>query len=244
MVGLQLHGRRIYGRTEGIIPKQKSSTPFLESLSSCIQNHGKMQFEFEFCFHVSSSSSSSSSRLFLNLFCQSHFCSAVDGQLNPRCIASNGVLGFDCECNPGWKKIRIGALTFPSCIVPNCTLDLQCGKGVSSPPPNPTPASLLPPSFNLLDPCAYVWCGEGRCLANGSSRHTCQCNEGSANLLNKTSLACLKQCNFGAGCTGLGFGQHSPPSPGLSGSIRVSNCWSCLQALTMVALAAVFLVWV
>ncbi|RVW28956.1 hypothetical protein CK203_094780 [Vitis vinifera] len=227
MVGLQLHGRRIYGRTEGIIPKQKSSTPFLESLSSCIQNHGKMQFEFEFYFHVSSSSSSSSSRLFLNLFCQSQFRSAVDGQLNPRCIASNGVLGFDCECNPGWKKIRIGALTFPSCIVPNymfnvdclsvvschsaCalkfpsregTLDLQCGKGVSSPPPNPTPASLLPPSFNLLDR------------------------------------------NFGAGCTGLGFGQHSPPSPSLSGSIRVSNCWSCLQALTMVALAAVFLVWV
>eukprot|EP00261_Vitis_vinifera_P023149 XP_010654920.2 PREDICTED: uncharacterized protein LOC104880305 [Vitis vinifera] len=161
-----------------------------------------------------------------------------------RCIASNGVLGFDCECNPGWKKIRIGALTFPSCIVPNCTLDLQCGKGVSSPPPNPTPASLLPPSFNLLDPCSYVWCGEGRCVANGSSGHTCQCNEGSANLLNKTSLACLKQCNFGAGCTGLGFGQHSPPSPSLSGSIRVSNCWSCLQALTMVALAAVFLVWV
>ncbi|RVW77605.1 hypothetical protein CK203_042973 [Vitis vinifera] len=179
-----------------------------------------------------------------------------------RCIASNGVLGFDCECNPGWKKIRIGALTFPSCIVPtvslsqaphpfifslfrgailfpsregnslpweflvifdlvhlepfiifllfhysnihDCigTLDLQCGKGVSSPPPNPTPASLLPPSFNLLDR------------------------------------------NFGAGCTGLGFGQHSPPSPSLSGSIRVSNCWSCLQALTMVALAAVFLVWV
>ena len=33
-------------------------------------------------------------------------------------------------------------------------------------------------------------------MANGSSGHTCQCNEGSANLLNKTSLACLKQCKF------------------------------------------------
>lgn len=51
--------------------------------------------------------------------CADPMCEFVDcGE--GRCIASNGVLGFDCECNPGWKKIRIGALTFPSCIVPNC----------------------------------------------------------------------------------------------------------------------------
>ncbi|KAG6782213.1 hypothetical protein POTOM_011607 [Populus tomentosa] len=36
------------------------------------------------------------------------------------CKASNAsVLGFDCECYSGWKKIQIGPLTFPSCIVPN-----------------------------------------------------------------------------------------------------------------------------
>ena len=29
--------------------------------------------------------------------------------------------------------------------------------------------------------------------------------------------------NFGAGCTGLGFGQHSPPSPSLSGSSPTSH---------------------
>lgn len=34
------------------------------------------------------------------------------------CIASS--TGFDCECYPGWKKIQIGVLTFPSCVVPNC----------------------------------------------------------------------------------------------------------------------------
>ena len=37
------------------------------------------------------------------------------------CKASNdSLLGFDCECNPGWKKIQIGPLTFPSCLLPNC----------------------------------------------------------------------------------------------------------------------------
>ncbi|XP_034696500.1 uncharacterized protein LOC117922477 [Vitis riparia] len=100
-------------------------------------------------FLISSVKASSAVQLMDNST-QDPMCEFVDcGE--GRCIASNGVLGFDCECNPGWKKIRIGPLTFPSCVVPNCTLDLQCGKGVSSPPPSPTPASLLPPSFNLLD---------------------------------------------------------------------------------------------
>ena len=37
------------------------------------------------------------------------------------CKASNNsLLGFDCECNPGWRKIQTGPLTFPSCLIPNC----------------------------------------------------------------------------------------------------------------------------
>lgn len=38
------------------------------------------------------------------------------------CKASNEtLLGFDCECNPGWKKIHVGVglLTIPTCV-PNC----------------------------------------------------------------------------------------------------------------------------
>ncbi|KAF8389027.1 hypothetical protein HHK36_025712 [Tetracentron sinense] len=46
------------------------------------------------------------------------------------CKASNAtLLGFDCECNPGWKKIQIGPLTFPSCLVPNSCSLTWCGDG-------------------------------------------------------------------------------------------------------------------
>lgn len=31
-----------------------------------------------------------------------------------------GRVGFDCDCNPGWKEIQIGPLTYPSCLIPNC----------------------------------------------------------------------------------------------------------------------------
>ncbi|KAG6788906.1 hypothetical protein POTOM_004984 [Populus tomentosa] len=37
------------------------------------------------------------------------------------CQASNAsLLGFECERSSGWKKIEIGPLTFPSCVIPNC----------------------------------------------------------------------------------------------------------------------------
>jgi hypothetical protein len=37
------------------------------------------------------------------------------------CKPSNAsIIGFDCECDPGWKEIQIGPLTFPSCVIPNC----------------------------------------------------------------------------------------------------------------------------
>ncbi|KAJ6932684.1 hypothetical protein NC651_008195 [Populus alba x Populus x berolinensis] len=107
------------------------------------------------------------------------------------CKASNAsVLGFDCECSSGWKKIQIGPLTFPSCIVPNCTVDFGCGN--RAPPPPPPPPS-QPPPFDLLNPCNLVWCGDGTCVANGTG-HICQCTEDSANLFNMTGFACFKKC--------------------------------------------------
>ncbi|XWS20358.1 hypothetical protein CRYUN_Cryun31cG0094600 [Craigia yunnanensis] len=64
------------------------------------------------------------------------------------CKASNNsLLGFDCECNPGWRKIQIGPLTFPTCLIPNCTVDFHCGnESPSAPPP---PASLPPPANQI-----------------------------------------------------------------------------------------------
>lgn len=53
-------------------------------------------------------------------FCVDVGCSLVNcGQ--GTCKASNTTsIGIECECDPGWKKIEIGPLIFPSCILPNC----------------------------------------------------------------------------------------------------------------------------
>ncbi|PSR96097.1 Slit 2 protein like [Actinidia chinensis var. chinensis] len=160
-----------------------------------------------------------------------------------KCFASNAsVLGFDCECYPGWKKLQIGTWTFPSCVVPNCTLDFQCGNGAPPPPPPP------PPPLNLTSPCNLVWCGDGNCVVNGTG-HYCQCYDGSSNLLNSPALACFKQCYFGADCDKIGFGPHSPPpstnsaSPG-NGPNIAANCSTKLRGLTIIVLSAIFLAWI
>ncbi|KAL3610574.1 hypothetical protein D5086_001594 [Populus alba] len=46
------------------------------------------------------------------------------------CQASNAsLLGFECECSSGWKKIEIGPLTFPSRVIPNSCNLVWCGDG-------------------------------------------------------------------------------------------------------------------
>ncbi|CAK7356629.1 unnamed protein product [Dovyalis caffra] len=177
------------------------------------------------------------------------------------CKASNTSFpGFDCECNSGWKKMQIGPLTFPPCVVPNCTFDLGCGNGAPPAPPPPPPPPSPPPPFNLFDPCnILVWCGDGTCVPNGSG-HICQCNDGSANVLNATDLACFKQCYLGADCNGLVFGNSPPPPPPPSsssapprnnairvaappGSTEASKSLRNLCASSMIFLAANFLTW-
>ncbi|XVE52138.1 hypothetical protein DITRI_Ditri02bG0098300 [Diplodiscus trichospermus] len=142
------------------------------------------------------------------------------------CEASyNSVLGFDCQCNPGWRKIQIGPLTFPSCLIPNCTVDFHCGG--ESPPAPPPPASLPPPA-NQTSHCDLVWCGDGKCASNGTG-HVCHCNQGSENLFNSSGLACFKPCYFGADCQGLGLGlplgrpQPPPPPPPSSSSSHANG---------------------
>ncbi|XP_059459273.1 uncharacterized protein LOC132188755 [Corylus avellana] len=165
------------------------------------------------------------------------------------CIPSTAsIIGFDCECNPGWKKIQIGPLTFPSCVVPNCTLDFQCGNASPAPPP-PLVPPVLPSLPNLTNPCALVWCGDGTCMANGAG-YTCNCNEGSSNLMNLTGLACFKPCYFGADCNDLSLG--SPPTSSSSsrndidhgGSSGVPNCLRSLHTLSTIMLAVIFITWI
>ncbi|KAL8123005.1 hypothetical protein AgCh_011107 [Apium graveolens] len=106
------------------------------------------------------------------------------------CRGSNAtLLGVECDCKPGWKQIPVVAFAFPSCALPNCTIDFQCGSGA---PPPPLPA--LKP-FNASSPCNLVWCGNGDCVVDETSNtHSCQCNQGFANLLNNPSFGCIEQC--------------------------------------------------
>ncbi|XP_022723773.1 uncharacterized protein LOC111280600 [Durio zibethinus] len=107
------------------------------------------------------------------------------------CEASNNsLLGFDCKCKPGWKKIQVGPLTFSSCLIPNCKVDFRCGKRSPSPPP---PLASLPPPANQTNRCDLAWCGDGKCVTNGyGTGQICHCNQGSANLLKSSGLACFK----------------------------------------------------
>ncbi|XP_065867189.1 uncharacterized protein [Euphorbia lathyris] len=122
---------------------------------------------------------------------------------------------FECDCFPGWNKIQIGPLPFAACLLPNCTLNQQCGNGSLPPPPPSVP--LPPPPINLTDPCNIVWCAEGSCIPNGTIGHICECNEGAANLINNTDLPCFQSCFLGADCTNLGLLPPPPPSPPNSG---------------------------
>lgn len=37
------------------------------------------------------------------------------------CVVSNATMvGFECVCKPGWQLIKVGALTYPACLIPNC----------------------------------------------------------------------------------------------------------------------------
>ncbi|KAK9115663.1 hypothetical protein Sjap_014610 [Stephania japonica] len=124
------------------------------------------------------------------------------------CKPSNttSIFPFECDCFPGWKPIKLGLVTFPSCVLPNCTVDMNCGG--SAPPSLSPPFPPFPTLPNFTDPCALTWCGDGTCVAN-ETEHLCKCNEGSGNLMNMTAMA----CSLGADCSGIILGPLSPPSP-------------------------------
>ncbi|KAJ8535978.1 hypothetical protein K7X08_034379 [Anisodus acutangulus] len=146
-------------------------------------------------------------------------------------------LGFKCVCNPGWKQIQLGTIVFPSCNVPNCTLNLGCGSQEASPPASPAL------SFNISDPCSISWCNNGKCEVVGTKPY-CQCNEGSENLMDMPALPCFDQCVLGADCKGVELGGDPsslpPPPPPGNGSSGVPNCSRRLCALTVLLLFTIF----
>ncbi|XP_019068284.2 uncharacterized protein [Solanum lycopersicum] len=147
-------------------------------------------------------------------------------------------LGFECICDPGWKQIQLGPITFPACNAPNCTLHLGCGSQAALPPPS----SLAP--VNIFDPCSFVWCNNGKCEVNGT-KHYCQCNEGSENLMDVPELPCFDQCVFGADCKGVQLLVPSPPPPppsrdGSSGVPKDPNCSMSLRAFSVLLLFTIF----
>ncbi|XP_026397855.1 uncharacterized protein LOC113293431 isoform X2 [Papaver somniferum] len=165
-------------------------------------------------------------------------CKGVDC-VQGKCKPSNRLLlPFDCDCNPGWKKLQFGDLTWPICMVPNCTMNFDCG-GI------PVPTPTLPPQ-NTTATC--LWCGDGTCVKDGDA-DVCQCSQGSANLLNKKDLPCFKECSFGADCINLGFDFGSPPAPGTengqgSGSAHdAPSSTGARQTLTTLVVVGAFLSW-
>ncbi|KAA3489316.1 Teneurin-4 [Gossypium australe] len=188
-----------------------------------------------FCLATSTTVTTTSSHVTLNPL-QGVFCSVIDCGQGTCQASNNSLLGFDCLCKPGWKKIQIGPFTFPSCLVPNCqfpllslskikaslcTVDFDCVKGSPPPPslpppPNQTnsPTQGIKEGDLLLSDCDLVWCGDGECVSNGTG-YICQCHQGSENLFNSSGLACFKPCYFGADCQGLGlnFPSGNPPPP-------------------------------
>ncbi|XP_050379751.1 uncharacterized protein LOC126797119 [Argentina anserina] len=150
-----------------------------------------------------------------------------------------GRVGFECDCNPGWKEIQIGPFPYTSCLIPNCTINLGCNSSPSQPAPFSPP--LLPPQ------CGLVWCGEGTCIADGTG-YKCQCLEGSLNLLDNPLLPCFKTCSFGGDCNKLGFPSDKSDAPSStktsSTATCVLNCSRNLLAVTMILLTSIFLTWI
>ncbi|KAI3996201.1 hypothetical protein MKX01_022695, partial [Papaver californicum] len=118
-------------------------------------------------------------------------CSLVNC-VQGKCKPSNVTFLPDCDCNPGWKKLQIGDISFPLCIVPDST----------SPAPPP------PPENNTA---TCLWCGDGTCVKDGDA-NICKCNQGSAN---RYFGADCNNLGFGSGSPPPPWTQNgmSPPPP-------------------------------
>ncbi|KAL8235352.1 hypothetical protein R6Q59_021452 [Mikania micrantha] len=102
--------------------------------------------------------------------------------------------------------MMVAPMPFPSCIVPNCTINFPCD-GRARPPPPPRSQ----PPYNITNVCNLVWCGEGDCVADGTRRH-CRCHNDADNLYDNSANICIRRCSFRADCKNLGINVAPPPS--------------------------------
>ncbi|XP_019180813.1 PREDICTED: adhesive plaque matrix protein 2-like isoform X1 [Ipomoea nil] len=144
------------------------------------------------------------------------------------CKASNGSFGYECECDAGWKQTRSQNDTlfkFLPCIIPNCSLDFNCGEEAPAPAPNRAVNS------SIFEPCHYADCGGGTCNKTSPLTFTCECKEGYYNLLNTTAFPCFKECALGMDCKDLGIGfpkgSNRAPAPSLSDNSKVCKEVGC-----------------
>ncbi|XP_057772959.1 uncharacterized protein LOC130992376 [Salvia miltiorrhiza] len=153
-----------------------------------------------------------------------------------RCVPSGAE--YSCTCNNGWKNDILG-IDLRACVIPNCTINLGCGNSAPPPPPPPPPPPglSLPPFLDPLSPCFLVYCGEGTCLANGT-KHTCECDAGTANLLGFPDYPCFNKCSMDLDCRGILLSATAPPPP--NGSDKISKRWSNV----VVSLSTIILAWI
>nr|GMC73332.1 neurogenic locus notch homolog protein 3-like [Ipomoea batatas] len=155
-------------------------------------------------------------------------CANDDACGKGRCeLNSSALLGFDCACDSGWTKLEFFGLISTPCVFPNCS---------SFNPPLPPI-----PEFNITSPCNLIWCGDGKCVVNGTTYY-CQCNPGSDNVFNATALPCFKkEWSLELDCGGVRLGQDSPPPPASGSSINVPKFSWSNGALTTILLITIFL---
>ncbi|XP_038985603.1 slit homolog 2 protein-like [Phoenix dactylifera] len=116
------------------------------------------------------------------------------------CKPSDSMFGYVCECKPNWSHFHIGNhLRFLPCIIPECSINYSCSNESSAPAPSP------PPNFPIFDPCHWSYCGGGTCVKTSTFHHRCECNDGYFNLLNVSSLPCIKNCSLGIDCAEKGI---------------------------------------
>ncbi|KAL9304488.1 hypothetical protein ACSQ67_021751 [Phaseolus vulgaris] len=89
---------------------------------------------FFFTCEVSATSTQLISNLTQDVFNPCDFVYCGKGTCH---LSSTELLGFTCDCESGWKKPTFASFQLPPCVLPNCTVDLNCGNDSPSLPSSP-----------------------------------------------------------------------------------------------------------
>ncbi|CAH9095557.1 unnamed protein product [Cuscuta epithymum] len=127
------------------------------------------------------------------------------------CKASgNSILGYECECDPGWKQTLLqsdNSFKFLPCVIPNCSINFSCGEDA----PAPAAPDKRANRTSFFEPCYWAECGGGSCMQTSALTYTCECSKGYSNLLNITGFPCFKECALGLDCN-MTNKSSSPPT--------------------------------